>query len=73
MIAIWSTSKDSTADFIERRLRQRDLNPIRINTDTYSVTYGLEELGHELRRPEADFLKDGIYELRAKHGGMSIF
>ena len=27
----------------------------------------LEELGHELRRPEADVLRDGIYELRAKH------
>jgi phage-related protein len=24
----------------------------------------LRELGHELRRPEADFLRDGIYELR---------
>jgi phage-related protein len=24
----------------------------------------LEQLGHELRRPEADFLRDGIYELR---------
>lgn len=24
----------------------------------------LEDLGHELRRPEADFLRDGIYELR---------
>ena len=24
----------------------------------------LEALGHELRRPEADFLRDGIYELR---------
>ena len=24
----------------------------------------LEEIGHELRRPEADFLRDGIYELR---------
>jgi phage-related protein len=28
----------------------------------------LAELGHELRRPEADFLRDGIYELRAKMG-----
>src|ERR1700687_5606041 len=27
----------------------------------------LEELGHELRRPEADFLRDGIYEIRVKH------
>ena len=25
----------------------------------------LRELGHELRRPEADYLRDGIYELRA--------
>ena len=24
----------------------------------------LEELGHEIRRPEADYLRDGIYELR---------
>ena len=27
----------------------------------------LGELGHELRRPEADFLRDGIYELRASY------
>lgn len=27
----------------------------------------LEELGHELRRPEADYLRDEIYELRMKH------
>jgi len=25
----------------------------------------LGELGHELRRPEADYLRDGIYELRS--------
>lgn len=24
----------------------------------------LAEMGHELRRPEADFLRDGVYELR---------
>ncbi len=28
----------------------------------------LAELGHELRRPEADLLQDGIYELRARLG-----
>jgi phage-related protein len=28
----------------------------------------LAALGHELRRPAADFLRDGIYELRAKSG-----
>ncbi len=29
----------------------------------------LEQLGHELRRPEADFLRDGIHELRASYQG----
>lgn len=28
----------------------------------------LQELGHELRRPEADLLRDGIYELRVRVG-----
>ena len=28
----------------------------------------LATLGHELRRPEADLLREGIYELRAKKG-----
>ncbi|NBD31546.1 MAG: type II toxin-antitoxin system RelE/ParE family toxin [Cyanobacteria bacterium] len=27
----------------------------------------LATYGHELRRPVADYLRDGIYELRAKH------
>lgn len=31
----------------------------------------LSELGHELRRPEADFLRDGIYELRASLQGVN--
>ena len=29
----------------------------------------LAELGHELRRPEADYLRDGMHELRARHSG----
>jgi phage-related protein len=28
----------------------------------------LAQMGHELRRPAADYLRDGIYELRAKQG-----
>lgn len=28
----------------------------------------LRTLGHELRRPHADFLRDGIYELRVRRG-----
>ena len=30
----------------------------------------LEALGHELRRPEADYLRDDIYELRASFRGV---
>ena len=32
----------------------------------------LAEMGHELRRPEADFLRDGIYELRSKSEGVQF-
>ena len=28
-------------------------------------------MGHELRRPEADFLRDGIYELRVSLQGLN--
>jgi len=28
----------------------------------------LADLGHELRRPETDYLKDGLYELRIRSG-----
>src|ERR1700756_5694648 len=31
----------------------------------------LAEMGHELRRPEADLLRDGIYELRARLGSIN--
>lgn len=31
----------------------------------------LRDVGHELRRPEADILRDGIYELRAGFQGIN--
>ena len=31
----------------------------------------LEEFGHELRRPRADMLRDGVYELRTKVGNVN--
>ena len=31
----------------------------------------LSEMGHELRRPEADYLRDGIHELRARLGSVN--
>jgi phage-related protein len=30
----------------------------------------LLQLGYELRRPEADYLRDGVYELRASYQGI---
>jgi phage-related protein len=30
----------------------------------------LGEMGHEMRRPEADFLRDGVYELRVSFQGV---
>lgn len=33
-----------------------------------AVVERLEEFGYELRRPTADMLRDGIYELRARTG-----
>jgi phage-related protein len=33
----------------------------------------LRELGHDLRRPEADYLRDGIYELRVSRGQVQYF
>jgi phage-related protein len=34
----------------------------------YSKIARLRLFGHELRRPDADMLRDGIYELRAREG-----
>jgi phage-related protein len=31
----------------------------------------LEDLGHQLRRPEADYLRDDIHELRVRHGSVN--
>lgn len=31
----------------------------------------LEAFGHELRRPNADYLRDGIYELRSRRGNVN--
>ena len=31
----------------------------------------LKEQGHELRRPEADYLRDGMYELRVGYRGVN--
>ena len=48
-----------------RELRRRDA---RGHEKCVARIERLAELGHELRRPEAAHLRDGIYELRARRG-----
>lgn len=36
--------------------------PAKVQDKCYLRLERLREMGHELRRPEADFLRDGIYE-----------
>ncbi len=44
--------------------------PAKVQDKCYLRLERLREMGHELRRPEADFLRDGIYELRVSLGGI---
>ena len=46
-------------------LRRKD---IRAFAQCVTAIRRLACFGHELRRPQADFLQEGIYELRAKKG-----
>ena len=48
-----------------RELRSRER---KIYAKCVAAIERLAELGHELRRPLADHLRDGIYELRPKSG-----
>ncbi len=42
--------------------------PTQITRKCLAAMMRLESLGYELRRPEADYLADGIYELRVRFG-----
>jgi phage-related protein len=44
--------------------------PAKVQDRCYLRLERLGEMGHELRRPEADSLRDGIYELRVSHRGV---
>ena len=43
--------------------------PAKVQDKCYLRLERLREMGHELRRPEVDFLRDGIYELRVSQQG----
>ena len=44
-----------------------DQQPSKVQDKCLVKTERLAELGHELRRPEADFLRDSVYELRVRY------
>jgi hypothetical protein len=44
--------------------------PAKVQDKCYLRLERLREMGHGLRRPEADFLRDGIYELRVSLRGV---
>jgi len=48
-----------------------DQLPDKVRDKCFSKLARLRELGHELRRPEADLLRDGIYELRVGLAGIN--
>jgi phage-related protein len=45
--------------------------PPKVQAKCLSRLERLREMGHELRRPEADYLRGGIYELRATLRGVN--
>jgi hypothetical protein len=48
-----------------------DGQPAKVQDKCIAKTERLAELGHELRRPEGDYLRDDIYELRASRQGIN--
>ena len=48
-----------------------DKLPNKVQTKCFIKLERLAQLGHELRRPEADFLRDKIYELRIGFQGIN--
>ncbi len=64
---VFYQDEDGTVPILEwfERLPEKALDKCRVKLER------LRELGHELRRPEADYLRDGIYELRVRVGSVN--
>ena len=58
--------EDGTCPFVE----WFDNLPSKVQDKCYLRLERLREMGHELGRPEGDFLRDGIYELRVSLGSV---
>lgn len=57
-------AEQGISPFLEWLDRQQE----RVQDKVFDAVARLEELGHQLRRPEAEYLGDQIHELRAKRG-----
>ncbi len=67
ILVVFFCEQDGTApayEALQSLLRSGDRKAF---AKCYARIHRLAELGFELRRPEADYLRDGIYELRATH------
>ncbi len=64
---VFSQEQDRTVPFL---LWFDELNP-KIKAKCKVKIERLKLLGHNLRRPESDYLRDGIYELRVGFRGMN--
>ena len=67
---VFYQDKDGRAPALDwlTELRKTDAKAF---TKCHAALARLASLGHELRRPEADFLRDGIYELRVRRGSVN--
>ena len=63
---VYYAEEDGTVPIVEWLARL----PRKANTKCHVYLTRLESEGHELRRPNGDYLRDGIYELRASLGGV---
>lgn len=52
-------------------LRWMDQLQIKVRDKCIVRIERLADMGYELRRPEADLLRDGIYELRVRYGNVN--
>jgi hypothetical protein len=62
--------EDGSVPALEWLLELREKNE-RAAKKCFSLVTLLRDMGSELRRPRADFLRDGVYELRTKVGSVN--
>jgi phage-related protein len=67
-LVVFYQDRDGSAPAYEALRALRRSGQHKALAKSYARVARLGELGHELRRPEADLLRDGIFELRIRFG-----